>query len=323
MEKPEMKPEEDRKKKIDIKIQMILKEIIDSEKKYVKTLTTIVEKLVEPAISRGDLFSPFEISELFGNIEELTALHSTFYFDLQKCPEGDVRELMKLVQRHLPTMSAAYSRYCSNFPTATSKYNKIVTDSQSKSTKAAFFRRCSSRSPDSDPGDPFKTRRRLRRGIGSISSINVLWDDSDDAGEYRRLKEEPHFATVSRRHSVYSGGDSSDDSGISDSDPSSVPRRFSNYFSKKRSNSRKELSVSRLFFAQDQFSFLNICLADSDLDGALPILAYLLEPVQRVMRYPLLLKNLKFSLLRCDSLQRKELIESVLQDQFENKTEKI
>ena len=80
----------------------------------------------------------------------------------------------------------------------TSKYNKIVTDSQSKSTKAAFFRRCSSRSPDSDPGDPFKTRRRLRRGIGSISSINVLWDDSDDAGEYRRLKEEPHFATVSR-----------------------------------------------------------------------------------------------------------------------------
>ena len=89
-------------------------------------------------------------------------------------------------------------RYCSNFPTATSKYNKIVTDSQSKSTKAAFFRRCSSRSPDSDPGDPFKTRRRLRRGIGSISSINVLWDDSDDAGEYRRLKEEPHFATVSR-----------------------------------------------------------------------------------------------------------------------------
>ena len=89
-------------------------------------------------------------------------------------------------------------RYCSNFPTATSKYNKIVTDSQSKSTKAAFFRRCSSRSPDNDPGDPFKTRRRLRRGIGSISSINVLWDDSDDAGEYRRLKEEPHFATVSR-----------------------------------------------------------------------------------------------------------------------------
>ena len=89
-------------------------------------------------------------------------------------------------------------RYCSNFPTATSKYNKIVTDSQSKSTKAAFFRRCSSRSPDSDPVDPFKTRRRLRRGIGSISSINVLWDDSDDAGEYRRLKEEPHFATVSR-----------------------------------------------------------------------------------------------------------------------------
>ena len=43
MEKPEIKPEEDRKKKIDIKIQMILKEIIDSEKKYVKTLTTIVE----------------------------------------------------------------------------------------------------------------------------------------------------------------------------------------------------------------------------------------------------------------------------------------
>ena len=43
MEKPEVKPEEDRKKKIDIKIQMILKEIIDSEKKYVKTLTTIVE----------------------------------------------------------------------------------------------------------------------------------------------------------------------------------------------------------------------------------------------------------------------------------------
>ena len=43
MENPEIKPEEDRKKKIDIKIQMILKEIIDSEKKYVKTLTTIVE----------------------------------------------------------------------------------------------------------------------------------------------------------------------------------------------------------------------------------------------------------------------------------------
>ena len=43
MEKPEVDPEENRKKKIDLKIQMILKEIIDSEKKYVKTLTTIVE----------------------------------------------------------------------------------------------------------------------------------------------------------------------------------------------------------------------------------------------------------------------------------------
>ena len=88
-----------------------------------------------------------------------------------------------------------------------------------------------------------------------------------------------NMCSCNRRHSVYSG-DSSDDSGIGETDSASVPRRFSSYFSKKRSSSRKELCVSRLFFAQDQCTFLNLCLADSDLDGALPILAYLLEPVQ-------------------------------------------
>ena len=35
------------------------------------------------------------------------------------------------------------------------------------------------------------------------------------------------------------------------------------------------------------------------------------------MRYPLLLKNLKFGLLRSDSPQRKEMIEAVIQDQIE------
>jgi hypothetical protein len=106
---------------------------------------------------------------------------------------------------------------------------------------------------------------------------------------------------VSRRFSTYSG-DSSDDSGISDG-----PNRFSNYFTKKRpaksggAIERRKVSFrgsTSSFGFTDQLSFLNYSLATSELDEALPLLAYLLEPVQRVMRYPLLLKNLTCVLLR-------------------------
>lgn len=142
-------------------------------------------------------------------------------------------------------------------------------------------------------------------------SINLAWEHDDESG-YRRLREDlpalssnssSPYATLSRRHSIYSG-DSSDDSGINDG-----PKRFSHYFTKKRNRPQKEDTIClkadscafipSTFPQFDRLAFLNLSLATSDLDGGLPLLAYLLEPVQRVMRYPLLLKNLKYVLMRC------------------------
>ena len=95
------------------------------------------------------MFSELEIEILFGNIVELNKLHILFYSDLLKCgPTGqpmDVNGLLKIIKKHIPTMTIAYSKYCSNFPHATAFYNRLVTEKRPRQTN------------------------RLRRRIGSIN----------------------------------------------------------------------------------------------------------------------------------------------------------
>ena len=144
----------------------------------------------------------------------------------------------------------------------------------------------------------------------------MLWDHDDDNG-YRRMRDgipsaavAPPYVTISRRHSIYSGSDSSSSSDDSGPDfgpkPDFGQKRFpTSIFTKKRIRKPSMcLKADSCAFLPNipvfttRLEFLKISLENSELDGALPLLAYLLEPVQRVMRYPLLIKNLKFVLMR-------------------------
>merc|ERR1712048_397224 len=154
----EVLPDKNKKSNFHLKVEFILNEIIQSEKKYVKTLSTIVKKLVAPAAERTELFSSRDITALFGNIAELNQLHSDFYDDLSLCPMGDIHTLLRIIETHFPSMSMAYTNYCSNFPEATSFYNGLLKKQHSSALA--------------------KT--------ASISSINQIWDNEDDNG-YRRL----------------------------------------------------------------------------------------------------------------------------------------
>ena len=104
---------------------MVLRKFLKMGKNfYIKKLTFILfQKLVTPALRRSNLFSPSDITALFGNIMELNSLHRLFYADLLKCqncgqnvttcgqPGGqiDASGLMHVIEKHIPTMTIAYS----------------------------------------------------------------------------------------------------------------------------------------------------------------------------------------------------------------------
>jgi len=282
--------------KIDQKAKLVLEEIIESERKYVKTLNAIVEKLVTPALGRSDMFSADDVGTLFGNIVELRSIHTKFFKEISVCQT--VSSLTRVIERLLPPMSIAYNQYCSNFPRATALFGDI----NQKPYHAATPNRPVISKPISKTAS---LCRSIQQPDGSFEPNSIRSSISFRAkfsplrpGPEKRDRPGTHSRGTGliRRHTII--GRSSASINLDLQTPGFLRRTFSPRKSIKSChepvvngfNQPVKTPVNR------QSAFLENCMARSELDDQLPLIAYLLEPVQRVMRYPLLLKGLRYYL---------------------------
>lgn len=281
-----------------VKVSKILEEIIESERKYCQTLNTIVEKLVTPCLNRRDLFTADDIGLLFGNIVELRQLHKTFYEDLlcsthtpgQNTPYS-IEQICKIIHRQLPPMAMAYNQYCANFPAATEFYAEI--------TRTNHHRRHERHATTTTTRDHAATRHVTP--LTSNTSRGINGGITSRVGSFRRKNSTLTLLNkevkIHRRHSVdyrYLEKENHDRNSPLRSpfrSPSGVCRKPSHCSSLSPPSGQKVSTTSSLLSRKS--IFLELSLNRSGLSGGLSLLAYLLEPVQRVMRYPLLLKSLK------------------------------
>lgn len=273
------------------KAQLVLEEIYESEKTYVKKLNTIVESLMLPALGRPDIFSKDDVAVLFGNIVELRNLHSPLFSKFKTATSAakiqtdssgghDISNMASVLELELPSLSIAYNQYCSNFPRATRLYSTIRGGASSSVRGSSTLKRVAVGKvlPDLDEKDQSLALRRTNTILSKSSQLR------------------PDFG-VFRRHTIIGKSTSnltSDE--LKNESPTNFLKRK---LSPRKSFGTIKGSQNPETKAWQQCAFLQRCLEGSgDLDPALPLIAFLLEPIQRVMRYPLLLKGLKTQLLQ-------------------------
>jgi len=215
----------------------------------------------------------------------LRNLHSSMFSNFS-CQSENPEKLAKIISDKLPQFSIAYHQYCSNFPRATRLYSKIRKNSKTRPNfgQNSTLRRISkSPSEPSSAPSPLESSRLENSSFPTLRRTNTLLFRSTSA--------------VFRRHTIISGksvqnlneaGTSSDNNKVNFLKRKLSPRKSSpgSLFPKK-----EDSEIAR---ANAQCEFLQKTLENSAgaLDPALPLIAFLLEPIQRVMRYPLLLKGL-------------------------------
>jgi hypothetical protein len=210
------------------------------------------------------------------------------------------------MDEHLPQMETIYSGYCSNFPQATKFYTEI--------TRIAPYRR-TGRDLCSTPR-PYTTLNRtngtLNREIATSSmslrasvrhsklfeSPLKLIKNVTERTPSRKSEKLAVPKKIRRRHSVHFR-DHDDSSSLSDSSSSSdeKPPENPNATPTRRPVKKSLSSHDCHGISSLQVEFLNSCLKKSTLNPGLPLPAHLLEPVQRVMRYTILLKTLRNHLI--------------------------
>merc|ERR1719468_624871 len=232
-----------------------------------------------PALQNSSIFSSSEIGLLFGNIVELRNLHSSMFsaFEEGKNPE----KLAKIISEELPQFSIAYHQYCSNFPRATRLYSKIRKNSKTRPNfgfQNSTLRRVS-KSPF-EPSSPLDSSRLENSSFPTLRRTNTLLFRSTSAVFRRRT-----IGSVQNLNEVPAENNNNT---VNFLKRKLSPRKSSpgSLFPKK-----EDPEVAR---ANAQCEFLQKTLEESAgaLDPALPLISFLLEPIQRVMRYPLLLKTL-------------------------------
>ncbi|CAG5110040.1 Oidioi.mRNA.OKI2018_I69.chr2.g4491.t1.cds [Oikopleura dioica] len=273
------------------KAQHALEEIFESEKKYVDKLNSIVESLMMPALQNSSVFSSSEIALLFGNIVELRNLHSKMFSKFADSDSQQPEKLAKIISEELPQFSIAYHQYCSNFPRATRLYSKIRKNSKmnfqnAKCDSSSTLRRISKSPSDSISSSslPSPSDRLENSSFPTLRRTNTLLFRSTSA--------------VFRRHTLTSGKSVQN---LNEAGAGNTVNFLKRKLSPRKSSpgglfplKKEDPEISR---ANLQCEFLQKSLESSTtLDSALPLIAFLLEPIQRVMRYPLLLKGLSTAL---------------------------
>jgi hypothetical protein len=190
------------------------------------------------------------------------------------------------MEKRQPLMSIAYNQYCSNFPRATSFFSEIQASIPKKVKTTSSLRR----------GETLKTERELRGSAISLrSSMSFRRKELFSPLREKRITQPKTHSSIVRRHTIIGRPSPDGDDMLTES---------KNFL--KRTLSPRKSHENNL--SGRQLNFLDGCLARSVLGSSLPLIAFLLEPVQRVMRYPLLLKGLKYYLALSDDTEEKDMI---------------
>ncbi|KAF2354905.1 Pleckstrin domain [Trinorchestia longiramus] len=105
----------------------VIKEIITTERDFVKHLRDVVEGYLKQARRRPDMFSTARISAIFGNMEELFAFQTRFLADLEACIDWEMLHKSCVGEAFIKNSDKfeIYSEYCNNHPFAVSELQEL------------------------------------------------------------------------------------------------------------------------------------------------------------------------------------------------------
>ncbi|XP_061285123.1 pleckstrin homology domain-containing family G member 3 isoform X4 [Bos javanicus] len=112
----------------------VVREIVETERTYVRDLRSIVEDYLLKIIDTPGLLNPEQVSALFGNIESIYALNSQLLRDLDSCNSDPVAVASCFVERSQEF--DIYTQYCNNYPNSVAALTECMQDKQ----QAKFFR---------------------------------------------------------------------------------------------------------------------------------------------------------------------------------------
>lgn len=118
----------------------VVRELVHTERDFVKVLTDVVEGYIAECRRRKDMFSPEQIQTIFINLEDMLKFQSQFLKDLEQCIDWDAPHNSCVGDCFLKHRSGfrMYSDYCNHHPMATATLQELYQfNSYSK-----FFEAC-------------------------------------------------------------------------------------------------------------------------------------------------------------------------------------
>lgn len=220
------------------KVDRVIGEIKDSERRFGNVLQQIIQNLLTPCHPRKDLFTCDDVTAIFCNLETLSTVQVQFCDELSTI--SDISMLTSCFCHWLPILAPLYDKYCANFSNAIKRLQ--AKDKKTVNYNKSFERRENGRT------------RKIRNRISN--------SDSDTSSDGSISIEETKSTNSIVTPSVAS------------------------------------ISINWLELCNSkQALFLEGCRVKSKMPN-LPVGAFLLEPVQRITRYPLLLKTLWTELIK-------------------------
>ncbi|CAN7999342.1 unnamed protein product, partial [Ixodes hexagonus] len=116
-------------------LDRVLQEVVDTERTYVRDLAAIVQGYLKPMSEVPDgKISQSDLSNLFGNIEDIYSFNSTFLEQLEICGSNPVSIARCFVANS--DGFSVYSEFCTNYPRTVS----VLTDLVRKTETAEVFK---------------------------------------------------------------------------------------------------------------------------------------------------------------------------------------
>ncbi|XP_058041879.1 spermatogenesis-associated protein 13 isoform X3 [Ahaetulla prasina] len=142
-EEPNVDPEKHRQKIAENKDQMrtnVIQEIMNTERIYIKHLKDICEGYIRQCRKHTGMFTPAQLSTIFGNIEDIYKFQRKFLKDLEKLYNKEEPHLSEIGSCFLQHQEgfAIYSEYCNNHPGACLELSNLMKQSKYRH----FFEAC-------------------------------------------------------------------------------------------------------------------------------------------------------------------------------------
>ncbi|KAJ1104412.1 hypothetical protein NDU88_001824 [Pleurodeles waltl] len=116
-------------------VERVVVEIVETERMYVRDLRSIVEDYLGAIIDTPELLiKPEQVSDLFGNIEDIYELNSELLQDLDSCDNDPVAVASCFVEKS--QYFDVYTQYCTNYPNSVA----ALTECMRSKLLAKFFR---------------------------------------------------------------------------------------------------------------------------------------------------------------------------------------